>query len=203
MTPLPLSLADHPANPAPVAASPPRAWAHAHRIVATARAETPLGPVTLAATARGLAGLWFDAQKHHPGPLAPATGDAAARARADAVLAEARRQLADWFAGIRPGFDLPLDAAGTPFQQAVWRALSALPPGRTCSYGELAAAAGHPGAVRAVAAAIGRNPLSLVVPCHRVVGRDGALTGYAGGLDRKRALLVLEAGAVRGAGHGA
>lgn len=156
------------------------------------RVDTPLGPVTLAATERGLAGLWFDGQKHHPGPLAPS--DATRHGNAD-WLAQADRQLADYFAGRLTAFDLALDAAGTPFQQAVWRALLAVPHGRTCSYGQLAAAAGFPGAVRAVAAAIGRNPVSVVVPCHRVVGGDGHLTGYAGGLDRKRALLALEAAA--------
>lgn len=174
-------------------AGQPRRWPHRNRLAAVRRVDTPLGPVTLAATAHGLAGLWFDAQQHHPGELDLPAGDSPARRQADALLDMAARQLADWFAGGRTGFDLPLDAAGTPFQQAVWRALAALPYGTTCSYGTLAGAAGHPGAVRAVAAAIGRNPLSLVVPCHRVVGRDGALTGYAGGLERKQALLALEA----------
>ena len=87
---------------------------------------------------------------------------------------------------------MPLDAQGTPFQQAVWRALLAIPSGATTSYGALARALGSPTAVRAVGAAVGRNPLSVVVPCHRVLGADGSLTGYAGGLDRKTALLTLE-----------
>jgi methylated-DNA-[protein]-cysteine S-methyltransferase len=89
--------------------------------------------------------------------------------------------------------DLPLDlSAGTPFQRAVWRALLALPPGRTCTYGAIALQAGRPAAVRAAGAAVGRNPVSVLVPCHRVLGHGGALTGYAGGLDRKRALLAHE-----------
>jgi methylated-DNA-[protein]-cysteine S-methyltransferase len=158
------------------------------------RLDTPLGPVTLAATDRGLAGLWFDGQKHHPGPLGPV--DAPDDRGHPPVLAEAAGQLAAYFAGQRSTFTLPLDPHGTPFQQAVWQALLAVPHGRTCSYAQLAAAAGHPAAVRAVAAAIGRNPVSVIVPCHRVIGSGGSLTGYAGGLDRKRALLMLE-GALR------
>lgn len=89
---------------------------------------------------------------------------------------------------------VPLDLGGTPFQQAVWQQLQRIPAGRTCSYGELAAAIGRPAAVRAVGAAVGRNPVSVLVPCHRVLGHGGALTGYAGGLPRKLALLAAEAG---------
>jgi methylated-DNA-[protein]-cysteine S-methyltransferase len=154
------------------------------------RVDTPLGPVTLAATDRGLAGLWFDGQKHHPGPLEPVV----LREAQDPppVLAEAARQLAAYFAGLASPFTLPLDPHGTPFQLTVWQALLAIPHGRTCSYAQLAAAAGHPRSVRAVAAAVGRNPVSVIVPCHRVIGSGGSLTGYAGGLERKQALLTLE-----------
>ncbi len=158
---------------------------HPH-IAAQCRIATPLGAMTLAATAQGLAGAWFDAQAHHPGALA-APVDARQR-----WLREAAAQLSAYFAGGLRRFSLPLDAAGTPFQQAVWRALLAIPPGATTDYGALAATLGKPQAARAVGAAVGRNPLGIIVPCHRVLGRDGSLTGYAGGLARKRALLELE-----------
>jgi methylated-DNA-[protein]-cysteine S-methyltransferase len=103
------------------------------------------------------------------------------------------QQLQAYFAGQRKDFDLPLDLRrGTPFQQAAWQALRALPYGATTSYGALSAAIGRPRAMRAVGAAIGRNPVSIIVPCHRVIGANGALTGYAGGLPRKQALLQLE-----------
>ena len=152
-----------------------------------ARHASPLGPILLAASDRGLAGLWFEGQRYHPD---------ASRWRHDPdhpVLRRAMAQLDDYFAGRRTGFDLPLDlAAGTPFQQSVWRALLAVPCGERTSYGALSARLGKPQAVRAVGAAVGRNPVSIVVPCHRVLGSDGSLTGYAGGLDRKTALLRLE-----------
>lgn len=150
-------------------------------------ADTPLGPVILAATPRGLCGLWFQGQRHAPDHTAWP------EAMSHPVLTEARTQLADYFAGRRTRFDLPLDlSAGTAFQQAVWKALLTIPPGNHLSYGGLAALIGRPAAVRALGAAVGRNPLSVVVPCHRVLGADGSLTGYAGGLDRKAALLRLE-----------
>lgn len=148
--------------------------------------DTPLGRVRLARTARGLAGLWFDNQKHHPGELlAPHRPD-------DALLREAALQLQRYFAGTLERFDLPLDLQGTPFQRSVWAALLRIPAGRTCSYADLARLIGAPAAARAVGAAVGRNPASLIVPCHRVVGADGSLTGYAGGIERKRRLLALE-----------
>ncbi len=154
---------------------------------AQARFDTPLGPVLLARTARGLAGLWFDGQRHHPGTLAaPLRVD-------DPLLRHAAELLQRYFAGEPVAFDLPLDLHGTPFQQSVWRALLQIPAGRTSSYGAIARGLGTPQAVRAVGAAIGRNPLSVIVPCHRVLGQDGSLTGYAGGLPRKRSLLALEA----------
>lgn len=147
--------------------------------------DTPLGAVLIARNADGLSGLWFEGQKYHPGTLA------APRREDDALLTEAVINLCDYFAG-KPLRALPLSPSGTPFQQAVWRALLAIPAGSTLSYGELARRVGRPKAVRAVAAAVGRNPLSVIIPCHRVLGADGALTGYAGGLHRKQALLMLE-----------
>ena len=149
--------------------------------------ESPLGRITLAATDAGLAGVWFDQQRHWPDTSGW---------QADAghpVLREAAAQLADYFAGKRQHFELPLDLShGTDFQQAVWQALLAIPAGRTTSYGALSAGIGKPAAVRAVGAAVGRNPISVIVPCHRVLGTNGSLTGYAGGLERKSALLELE-----------
>jgi len=149
--------------------------------------ESPLGPMLLAATDRGLAGVWFLGQKHGPDssgwredPQHP-------------VLREAVTQLRAYFAGERDSFDLPLDLqAGTAFQQDVWKALLAIPRGATTSYAQLARQLGRPQAMRAVGAAVGRNPVSIVVPCHRVLGSSGSLTGYAGGLERKTALLKLE-----------
>jgi methylated-DNA-[protein]-cysteine S-methyltransferase len=111
----------------------------------------------------------------------------------DPLLAEAARQLRSYFAGERDGFDLALDLQGTDFQRAVWAELLRIEPGSTCSYGDIARRLGAPSASRAVGAAVGRHPVSIIVPCHRVVGRSGALTGYAGGLDRKTALLRIEA----------
>jgi len=156
--------------------------------VCTAQAllDTPLGPVRVARTATGIAGLWFEGQKHHPGELA------APMRHNDPLLRRAAQALQRYFAGKVADFDLPLDLHGTPFQRSVWQALLRIPAGRTCSYGEIAQAIGAPQAVRAVGAAVGRNPASLVVPCHRVLGRDGSLTGYAGGVERKQALLALE-----------
>jgi len=153
-----------------------------------ARHATPLGPVLLAATERGLAGLWFDGQRHHP------VTDGWRLDASHPLLQQAMRQLDDYFARRRRSFELPLDLGrGTPFQQQVWQALRAIPCGQRTSYGELGRRLGRPAAMRAVGAAVGRNPLSVVVPCHRVVGSDGSLTGYAGGLERKTALLALEA----------
>lgn len=150
------------------------------------RFDSPLGALLLARTATGLAGAWFEGQKDHPGAI-----DAPER-RDDPLLNEAARQLTDYWAGKRRHFDLALDLHGTPFQINVWRALLAVQAGQTQSYGEIAQRIGTPAAVRAVGAAVGRNPVSVVVPCHRIIGRDGSLTGYAGGLHRKTALLKLE-----------
>lgn len=149
--------------------------------------DSPLGRVLLAATDRGLAGVWFEGQKH--GPDASGWPEDPAHP----VLVEAAAQLRAYFAGERDGFDLPLDLqAGTPFQQSVWNALRAIPTGGTTSYAQLARGLGRANAARAIGAAVGRNPISVVVPCHRVLGTGGALTGYAGGLERKTALLRLE-----------
>ncbi len=153
---------------------------------AQATIETPLGALLLARTERGLAGVWFDGQSDHPGPLA------AAERPDDPLLQAAATQLADYFAGRSVSFDVPLDLHGTPFQRSVWQALLGIAAGDTRSYGEIARQVGTADAVRAVGAAVGKNPLSVVVPCHRVIGSRGALTGYAGGLARKRALLALE-----------
>ena len=147
---------------------------------------TPLGQLLLVRTARGLAGAWFEAQKHHVGELqAPHRPD-------DDVLSTAVRQLNEYFDGQRDVFDLPLDLHGTPFQQRVWQRLLAIPSHGTCTYGDIAKALATPSAVRAVGGAVGRNPVSVIVPCHRVVGTDGSMTGYAGGVHRKVALLKLE-----------
>jgi methylated-DNA-[protein]-cysteine S-methyltransferase len=150
--------------------------------------DSPVGPLTLVAAGGALAGLYMEAQRHLPGPAAfGAPGDPA-----QAPFAAAARQLADYFAGRLTSFDLPLEPAGTPFQRQVWLALRDIPYGATLTYGKLAAEIGVPQASRAVGLANGKNPISIVVPCHRVIGSDGSLTGYGGGLDRKRFLLDLE-----------
>jgi len=149
--------------------------------------DSPLGRIILAASDGRLSGVWFEGQRHQPDTRAWVIDDRLA------VFDLTRTQLRDYFAGRRTSFELPLDiSAGSDFQQAVWRALLAIPFGATASYGAISAAVGKPAAVRAVGAAVGRNPLSIVVPCHRVIGADGALTGYAGGLPRKTSLLQLE-----------
>jgi methylated-DNA-[protein]-cysteine S-methyltransferase len=152
--------------------------------------ESPLGRIELCATARGLAGLWFHDQRHLPDSERFAMWPTAPE---HPVLLAVQSQLARYFKGETTGFDLPLDLThGTEFQAAVWRSLLDIPAGVTCSYGDIAQSMHRPNAARAVGAAVGRNPISIVVPCHRVLGAGGALTGYAGGLDRKIALLRLE-----------
>ncbi|MFG6431455.1 methylated-DNA--[protein]-cysteine S-methyltransferase [Roseateles sp. LYH14W] len=150
------------------------------------RIATPLGPLTAARSAAGLSGLWFDGQKHHPGALAVPEDDGS-----DPVLAAAEAALTAYFGG-KPFEMPPLDPAGTAFQREVWQALLAIAPGQPATYGALAGRLGRASAARALGAAVGRNPISVLVPCHRVVGADGSLTGYAGGLERKQALLQLE-----------
>lgn len=169
--------------------------------------ESPLGEMWLAATERGLTGLWFVGQRHGPTPADTASWPAPVQPEepgfkpkpmlpaAQAVLREAQQQLQHYWSQARP-FDasrLPLDwRQGTAFQRQVWQALLGIEQGQTCSYGELASRLGQPQAARAVGAAVGRNPWSLLVPCHRVLGQGGALTGYAGGVERKRWLLRHE-----------
>jgi methylated-DNA-[protein]-cysteine S-methyltransferase len=146
-----------------------------------------LGNVLLVANGDALCGVYFDDQKYLP-PIDPAWEE---DDRSE-VLRAARRELDQYFAGSRKVFDLPLAPNGTSFQRAVWNAIAQVPWGKTLTYAELASRAGHPGSARAAGAATGRNPLSIIVPCHRIVGSDGSLTGYAGGLDRKQKLLALE-----------
>jgi methylated-DNA-[protein]-cysteine S-methyltransferase len=148
---------------------------------------SPIGTLTLTGDGDALTGLYMEHHRHAP----PVPADAA---EGRAPLADACRQLDEYFAGERSEFDLALRAAGSDFQRAVWDELTRIPYGETMSYGELARRLGRPDAPRAVGLANGRNPISIVVPCHRVIGASGKLTGYGGGLDRKRFLLDLEAG---------
>ena len=148
---------------------------------------SPLGALHLLASPHGLLGAWFEGQAHFP--------DLRSYPRQDAhpLIVLACQQLQAYFDKKSTHFSVPLDAsAGTPFQKSVWTALQEIAPGQTSSYGALAHTIGQPKAARAVGAAVGRNPWSIIVPCHRVLGAGGALTGYAGGLDRKIALLQLE-----------
>lgn len=162
-----------------------------HPSIVQARFESPLGTIILAATPKGLAGLWFEGQRHLPAELA--TPDIWPTSPDHPVLAETMRQLKEYFAGARTFFEVPLDlSGGTAFQQSVWQALTRIPAGGTASYSGVGRSIGNLAAVRAVGAAVGRNPVSIIVPCHRVMGADGSLTGYAGGLARKTALLTLE-----------
>ena len=150
--------------------------------------QTALGTYVLAADGDALVGVWREAQKKFPTPAR--LGEPAAGRHT--VLDEAEQQLLDYLAGRREAFELSLAPGGTRFQQAVWDHLSTIPRGATATYGEIASALGRPRAAQAVGAAVGSNPLSIVVPCHRVVGSTGGLTGYAGGVETKRALLILE-----------
>lgn len=154
--------------------------------------ESPLGPMLVAARGETLVGAWFLGQKHFP-----AMGATWRLDPQNPLLLAAREQLREYFAGQRRYFDLPLSPVGTDFQKRVWKLLTQIGYGQNRTYGELAGMLGAPNAARAVGAAVGRNPLSVIVPCHRVLGAAGALTGYAGGLDRKRQLLVLERGEIR------
>ena len=167
---------------------------------AQTRTASPLGDLTLAATARGLALVWFDGQAHRSDTIdAPVRPD-------HPHLALAVREFAAYWQQPRMHFTVPLDAQGTPFQQAVWTILRRIAPGKLCTYGDIARQLQRPGSAlpsRAVGAAVGRNPLGIIVPCHRVVGANGSLTGYAGGLPRKMALLALEGASVLTLGAGA
>ncbi|WP_022884606.1 methylated-DNA--[protein]-cysteine S-methyltransferase [Glaciibacter superstes] len=147
--------------------------------------DTPVGDLTLVGEDNALTGVYFREHRHAP--------DAAMfGSRDDAVFAAAAEQLAQYFAGERTSFDLPLAPKGDAFQQKVWALLRDIPYGETRSYGQLATALGDRNLSRAVGAANGKNPISIIVPCHRVIGADGNLVGYGGGLDRKRFLLGLE-----------
>ena len=151
---------------------------------------TPVGRLTLVASGRGLRAVLWEGD----GPARARLTAAALREtdESDAVLDETRHQLDAYFAGTRTSFDLPLDLQGTPLQLAAWHALAEIPFGETRTYAEQAAMLGRPNAFRAVGAANGRNPLSIVLPCHRVVGSDGSLKGFAGGIETKRWLLEHE-----------
>ena len=147
--------------------------------------DSPIGPLTIAGRDGMVTHLTMDDQSHPPASRHTWTADPTG-------FATVVDQLHDYFAGDRHSFDVPLALEGTDFQLQVWQALEDIPYGETRSYGQLAAAIGRPGASRAVGLANGRNPISIIVPCHRVIGASGDLTGYGGGLDRKRALLALE-----------
>jgi methylated-DNA-[protein]-cysteine S-methyltransferase len=159
-------------------------------LVAQATLDSPLGPLLLAATAHGLAGAWFTGQAHHPGVL-----DAPEDSTNPFIQQAAQQLSAYWQDGVHSRFTVPVDPQGTAFQRAVWQALLKIPTGRCSTYAGLASQVGKPAAMRAVGAAVGRNPLSVIIPCHRVLGSDGSLTGYAGGLERKLALLQREGAA--------
>jgi methylated-DNA-[protein]-cysteine S-methyltransferase len=152
--------------------------------------DSPLGGLLLVGDGEALSGLYMDGH-------ARGAAVASDSVRAAGAFSAAREQLDAYFAGDLTDFELPLAAAGSPFQQLVWTALREIPYGETRSYGEIAGRIGRPGAARAVGLANGRNPIAIVVPCHRVVGADGSLTGFAGGLERKRLLLEHEAVSVR------
>ena len=156
-----------------------------------ARVASPLGKLLLVGDVDGdamaLRGLYFDGAPHAESAVPEAAREDAA------VFARVGEQLEAYFEGERTSFDIALAPRGTAFQREVWRALAAIPYGKTTTYAAIASAIGKPRAVRAVGAANGKNPLSIVVPCHRVIGQDGTLTGYAGGIPNKRALLALEA----------
>ncbi|MCZ4371732.1 methylated-DNA--[protein]-cysteine S-methyltransferase [Vibrio diazotrophicus] len=147
--------------------------------------QSPHGQMTIQANDKGLLGAWFEIQTTQPQDLGAYSDD-------HAILNQAKIQLEEYFSGRRTQFDLPLAAKGTDFQQSVWQALCKIPYGETWSYQQLADEIGNPKAVRAVGLANGKNPISVIVPCHRVIGKNGKLTGYAGGVETKEKLLQLE-----------
>ena len=155
-------------------------------MLSTCRIASPLGEILLVANPAGdaLCGLYLEGQKYFP-PAAQWP-----ERRSLAVFRAAAAQLREYFAGARTRFDIALAPAGTPFQRDVWSAIANVPFGETISYAELATRCGRPTAVRAAGAATGRNPITIIIPCHRIMGTGGALTGYAGGLERKRTLLA-------------
>ncbi|WP_040496476.1 methylated-DNA--[protein]-cysteine S-methyltransferase [Ilumatobacter nonamiensis] len=160
--------------------------------VHTSTVDSPVGPLSIVVSDRGLrAVLWPDDDPARV-PAAGRSDGQDASSAADAITAAVATQLAEYFAGERTVFDVTLDPVGTDFQQRAWNALRSIPYGETVSYGEQAERMGDKKKARAVGAANGKNPISIIVPCHRVVGRDGSLTGFAGGVDTKRFLLDLE-----------
>ncbi|MGC4096395.1 MAG: methylated-DNA--[protein]-cysteine S-methyltransferase [Nitrospira sp.] len=149
--------------------------------------QSPRGRMMLVADDHALTGVYFTGQKYHP-----RIDKAWKRADTHAPIRQAKRELSEYFEGERTRFTVNVAPQGTPFQRAVWKAIAGVPFGHTLAYGQLAARAGYPGSARAAGAATGRNPISIIVPCHRIVGSNGSLTGYAGGVAKKRALLELE-----------
>ena len=147
--------------------------------------DSPLGTVTLQANEQGLLGVWFETHTTKP-------EDLGTQEDSFPIFQSVKDQLDRYFAGEAVQFDVPIAAQGTPFQQSVWHALTTIPYGETWSYAQLADAIGNPKAVRAVGLANGKNPVSVIVPCHRVIGKNGKLTGYAGGIERKQRLLAIE-----------
>lgn len=161
-----------------------------------AQMDSPIGRLRLSATDRGLSAVYMEDHAHVPPGLPEGSGvpdvPAASTAGVPDALAQAMAELGEYFAGTRTVFTVPLDPRGTDFQHQVWEQLAGIPYGTTRSYGQLAADLGDPHLTRAVGAANGRNPISIIVPCHRVIGSDGSLTGYGGGIERKLFLLRLE-----------
>jgi methylated-DNA-[protein]-cysteine S-methyltransferase len=149
--------------------------------------RSPRGCILLVADDHALTGVYFAGQKYHP-----RIDKEWKRADKHEPLRQAKRELSEYFDGKRTRFTVKVAPQGTPFQRAVWKAIAGVPFGQTIAYGELAERAGYPGSARAAGAATGRNPIGIIVPCHRIVGSNGSLTGYAGGLKKKRALLALE-----------
>ncbi|MGC9967237.1 MAG: methylated-DNA--[protein]-cysteine S-methyltransferase [Syntrophobacteraceae bacterium] len=158
--------------------------------------DSPLGQILLVSDGSLLTGAYFSGQKYEPVPVPGWQPEPDLE-----IFQGTSLQLHEYFAGRRRQFDIPLHLQGTPFQMKVWNALMEIPLGSTVSYGELAGRIKRKNAVRAVGAAVGRNPVSVIVPCHRVIGSGGSLTGYAGGLERKRALLDLEEAVLAGITH--
>lgn len=154
------------------------------------RFPSPVGDLTFTVSDTALTGVYFPTSRHGPAPAGGAEGSSA-------LLDLVERQLSEYFAGSRTTFDLPLDPPGTPFQLRVWELLRRIPYGATTSYGDLARRLGDPLATRAVGAANGKNPIPIIVPCHRVVGSRGELTGFGGGIERKRWLLEHEGALMR------
>ena len=155
--------------------------------------DSPIGELLLTGDGQYVTGIWMQSHRSE-------WNRTRAYERDDVALAAVRTQLTEYFAGARSGFELLLLPEGTPFQRKVWNALCEIPYGETISYGELARRIGQPSAARAVGLANGSNPLPIVVPCHRVIGADGSLTGFGGGIERKRWLLAHEASVARGTG---